>query len=140
MLTMRTFLLLLLLCLPCFAQYKTVYDQELKLTRTSFPAVKQGEMWVSGMVSVHDDGIKYGALYFRPSERTLFTRETLHLTLDGVLLSLPNDDVEYSFIALLTPAMLKQIGDSKVVTFRLMSFEGVLDKDILKKVKDLSTK
>ena len=151
------FLLLLLLVTPCLGQsiesrvkafedhkdFVFKYDKFKTETQVNFHDYVrvrgQYPLSLMGIVIIDDEGENTSFGLFLSSNRTLYKRATLRLMLDGELLEIPNNEIEYTIYVRFNRQQMNRLVNAKIVELQLASWEGKLDNDTLKKLKELAS-
>lgn len=148
------FLLMLLLVMPCAGQtvadavkkfeksksYTVKYDKFQMVTTVEFEKVLQGSLRIVAIANLFDDRSNdHFALYIRSVHGTLYNHATLRFLLDGELMEIPTDQIDYSIIVQISPAQMTRIVEAKSVEMQIASFEGKVDKDTLTRLRNLAS-
>ena len=93
-------------------------DCDLKPTKTSGV---QSMIWAI----LGEDNSRTYALYFS-AQRTLYNQPTLRLLIDGELVEVKDDDIDYSVMISIEPDLFNRIAKAKTVEVQISSFEGIV--------------
>jgi hypothetical protein len=114
--------------------YKVEYDKFQKLTKVTVRIGRPVQM--IAFAYIPDDGEHSFALYF--SSLYLYNNHTLRFLLDGEVLEIPTDQIEYSILVPISPDEMNRIVNAKSVEVQIAQDEGKLSADTLKKLKNLT--
>lgn len=89
-------------------------------------------------LSIPDDGQPSVGWYFG-KYGTLYNNETLRMLLDGELVKLPDDTIDYSVVIDIPLKDFDKIAQSKIVEFQINLFEGKLDAKQMTAFKNLQS-
>jgi hypothetical protein len=131
------YLLLLFLAFPCVGQTPKgctdKYDKFQKLTTVQCRIGRPVPM--IAFAYIPDVQPPYFALYF--SSLYLYNSATLRFLLDGDVLEIHTDQIDYSIMVLITPRQMSRIVSAKTVEIQIARDEGKLSNDTLRKLRDL---
>lgn len=120
-----------------FAQHTEVaYEVAIKPLRKHAPY----DLRMVAAVTLQNDGGAVGySLFFTPyGYRVLYNNDTVRLLVDGELLSIPSNDIDYSVQYELTASQFQKLASAKKIEIQLASFEGVMNAHTLLALKNLS--
>lgn len=156
---MRILFLLLLLSYSCFGQtiqervktfedakaFTVKYDKFQKSTDITYEftatasekrPLMRNTLDMAVFLSIPDNGNPSVGLYFG-RYGTLYNNETLRMLLDGELVKLTDDTIDYSVVIDIPLKEFEKIAQSKIVEFQINLFEGKLDAKQMTAFKNL---